>query len=314
MTVMNTVNEGYNITKKSWLSQSVFAVIFLFIFGLIMLAFSYLVSTSSALKRELSNPSEGLVITNLNSLLDSIVKNPIFWTSIYLLLIITLFLGCIQIGMLQFIGINKYSTNNQSLGTYFIYPFKNGRLIPFLFLAFFESLVIGIIGAILILLQDVLYANYQTTTIKTMTDVLTNFFTWQNLVYSISSFIILLIFVPPFFISCFAIIHDKAHYSSFIYGWKSYFKSFFKFEEITFVSFIPIGGFGIIVVLIGLLVASMTGFTNAVDLTAITANNMSLMLSLSIIVFILTFYMLLFFLPLFLNIIGEKYEEQQTKQ
>ena len=311
---MNTVNEGYNITKKSWLSQSVFAVIFLFIFGLIMLAFSYLVSTSSALKRELSNPSEGLVITNLNSLLDSIVKNPIFWTSIYLLLIITLFLGCIQIGMLQFIGINKYSTNNQSLGTYFIYPFKNGRLIPFLFLAFFESLVIGIIGAILILLQDVLYANYQTTTIKTMTDVLTNFFTWQNLVYSISSFIILLIFVPPFFISCFAIIHDKAHYSSFIYGWKSYFKSFFKFEEITFVSFIPIGGFGIIVVLIGLLVASMTGFTNAVDLTAITANNMSLMLSLSIIVFILTFYMLLFFLPLFLNIIGEKYEEQQTKQ
>ena len=213
MTVMNTVNEGYNITKKSWLSQSVFAVIFLFIFGLIMLVFFYLVSTSSALKRELSNPSGGLVITNLNSLLDDIVKNPISWTSIYLFIIFILIFGCIQIGMLQFIGINKYSTNNLSLKNYIIYPFRNGRFLPFLLLAFLESIVVGIMGAILILLQDFLYANYQTTTIKTMTDVLTNFLTWQNIVYGIGLFIILLIFVPPFFISCFAIIHDKAHYS-----------------------------------------------------------------------------------------------------
>ena len=311
LAVINTVKNGIDITKKGWFSQSVYAIIFSFFFGLIIVPFSFLVAIASVMRGDISNTSQGPVITNLNQFLDDFVKNPFFWASIYLLLLVGLTFVCILIGMLQFIGMKKYNTEPLSLEENLKYPFKNGRFIPFLLLAFLESIVIGIIGGLLTILRDALDLN-KVITVNSISDVINNFFTWQNMVYLIVSLVVYLILIPPLLISCFAIIHDKAKFDAFIIGWKNYFKSFLVFEEVTFVSLIPMGVVVILFALIGLGIASVTGFETTTVTTTISASDLTIILSLSFIIVLLSFVLLLFLLPMFLNTVGKSYEDQKT--
>ena len=311
MNVTTTVNDGYNITKKGWFTQSVFAIIFSFIFGLVVIPFAFFVAIATALRGDYTATSSGPVITNFNQFIDDISANPIFWFSIYLLLLVGLTFICILIGMLQFIGTKKYSSNGLSLEEYLKYPFKNGRIYAFILLAFLESIVSILVGGILTIFREALDLN-KTVTVNSISDVIDNFLTWQNILYLVVSLIVFLILFPPLLISCFAIVHDETKFNSFFFGWKKYLKSIIYFEEITVVSLIPMGVVVVLLSLIGLGITSVTGFETSTTTTStnLSASDLSMVLGLSFVIIVLAFITILFLLPLLLNTIGKSYEEK----
>lgn len=310
MDIMNTVNEGYQITRKSWFSQAVYAIVFSFIFSLVIIPFAFLVAIGAVLRFGTTTTNETINITTFTQLLDDVIAQPFFWGTIYLLTLVGVILVSMAIGMLQYIGLRKYENNGLSLEDSLKHPFVNGRFLPFILLGFLESILIGIIGAIMYLARDFLNLN-QTVTINSLNDVISNFLTLENIVYLVLQLIIYLIVIPPFMISCLSIIDDKSRYNAFVTGWQNYFRSFVFIEGVTIVSLIPIGVIGVLVSLIGVGISTITGFESTTT-TSLTATELAIILSLSFVIILLGFLTLIFLFPLFLNTIGKGYEEEEA--
>ena len=312
MTVMNTVNEGYQMTKKSWFSQAVYTIVFSVIFSLIMIPFAFLVAIGAFLRGDLIDQTTQLNITTFSELLDDIVAHPVFWFSIYLLVLVAIIFFSMALGMVQFIGIKKFKNEPLNLEDSIKYPFTNGRFLPFLLLGFLESILVGILGVLMYIVRDFLDLN-TTTTVTSLNDVINNFLTWQNIVYLILTVVVYLIVIPPYIISCLSIIEDKSRYNAFALGWKGYVKSFLYFEGVTIVSLIPVGVVAILVALIGVGISTITGFETTVTASSLTTTEFALMLTLSFVIILLGFLMIVFLLPFFYNSMGESFEEQKAK-
>lgn len=311
MDIMNTVNEGYQITRKSWFSQAVYAIVFSFIFSLVIIPFAFLVAIGAVLRFGTTTATGTINITTFTELLDDIIAEPFFWLTIYLLMLVSVVLLSMAIGMLQYIGLRKYENNGLSLEDSLKRPFVNGRFIPFVLLGFLETILMGIVGGALYLVRDFLNLD-QTTVATSLNDVISNFLTIENIVYLLLQLIIYLIVIPPFMISCLSIIDDKSRYGAFVTGWQNYFRAFLFIEGVTIVSLIPIGVIGVLVSLIGVGMSTITGFESTVT-PSLTATELAIILSLSFVIILLGFLTLLFLIPLFLNSIGKGYEEEAVK-
>ena len=312
MTIMDTVSDGYTMTKKSWFSQAVYAIIFSFIFSLIIIPFAFLVAIGAVLRGDLTDSNSQLRINTLNALIDDIIANPFFWITMYLLILVVLIFVSILIGMLQNIGLQKYNNNGYSLEDNIKFPFHTKRLFPFILLAFLESIIITVVGGFLNLTRDFLNLNDQPV-VNSLDDLLNNLLTLENLVYTIISVILFLIVIPPFMISCLAIVEDKATYNAFVFGWVKYAKSIIYFEGVTVISLIPIVIITILMAIIGIGIATVTGFqTDAVTPSSLTANELAIVLGLSFIIILLSFLVLIFLLPFFFNSMGKSFEDQKA--
>ena len=312
MNIMTTVNDGYSITKKSWFTQAVYGIIFSTIFGLIIMPFAFLVAIAAVLRGDLTNDNTNLALDTFNKLIDDIIAQPFFWLSIYLLSLVCIIFVTMLLGMIQLIGIKKFNNESFTLEDNIKYPFRLNNLLPFILLAFLESIVFVIIAGFLNLFRDFLDLN-TTTTVSSLSDLINSFFTWQNILYLIVSIIIYLIFIPPYLISCLSIAENKAKYNAFIAGWKNYINSIVFFEGVTIISLIP-AALGIIVIsIVGVGITMVAGFDTTTTTTSnLTANELAIILSLSFVIVLLVFAILIFLLPFFVNSLGKSYEEQKS--
>ena len=274
MTIMHTVNEGWEMTKKSWFSQAVYSIVFIFIVSFVIIPFAFLVAIGAVLRFGTTTANDTINITTFTQLLDDIIAEPFFWGTIYLLFLVSVILFSMALGMIQYIGLRKFDNNGLSLEDSLKYPFTQGRFLPFILLGFLESILMGIVGAIMYLARDFLNLN-QTVTINSLNDVINNFLTIENIVYLVLQVVIYLVVIPPFLIGCLSIIEDKTRYNAFIIGWQNYFRSFIFIEGVTIVSLVPIGAIAVLVSLIGVGMSSITGFESTVE-PSLTATELSI--------------------------------------
>ena len=313
MSITKTMNEGFLITKKSWFTQAVYSIIFSVIFFLIMIPFAFLLAIGSVLRSGTTDSNSQIVITTFNELIDDIINNPLFWISIYLLFLVMLIFISILIGMLQIIGIKKFNNEITSLEDNLKISFHKNTLFPFIVLAFIETIAIAIIGGIMTLLRDFLNLNNQAT-VNSLDDFINNFLTVENILFIIISIIVLLIVIPPYLISCLAIVEGKASYNAFFFGWKEFVKSIVYLEEITIISLLPTAIVGLIIVLIGIGMVTITGFQNPpVTTNNLTAIEFLIVLSASFGIILLTFLTMIFFIPFFVNSFGKGFQDQRVK-
>lgn len=311
MSIMNTVNEGYTITKKSWFAQTVYVIVFTFIFSIIIIPFSFLVAITAVLRNDYNNGNMDVAINTFNDLIDDMVANPLFWITVYLLILVMMVFISMLLGMVQLIGKKNFSHENGSLEDSIKHPFRTQRLLPFILLAFLESIVIAIVGVFLNFVRDFLNLN-TTTTVESLNDVINNFISLENIAYMIISLAIFLIFIPPFMISCLAIAEDKAKYNAFIVGWTDWAKSFVYFEGVTIVSLIPTAIVLVLISLIGVAMTEVVGYGPTVSTTDLTANELAIILTLSFGIILLFFVMLIFLLPFYFNAMSKSFDDQKT--
>ena len=309
---MTTVNDGYTITKKSWFTQAVYAIVFSFIFSIIIIPFSFLVAITSVLRDDYNNGTINMTINTFNDFIDDVAANPLFWITVYLLILVVMIFVTMLLGMVQLIGIKKFKNENGSLEDNLKFPFRTQRLFPFILLAFLESIIIAIIGVFLNFVRDSLDLNTVATP-ESLNDIINNFIALENIAYMVITLVIYLIFIPPFMISCLAIAENKAKYNAFTVGWVDYVKSLVYFEGVTVVSLIPTAIVVVFIALIGVGINDVVGYGTNVSTTDLSANDLAIILTLTFGIILLAFALLLFLLPFYFNSMGKSFEDQKTK-
>lgn len=312
MAIMETVSDGYTMTKKSWFTQMVYMIVYMFIFTLILVPFAFLVAISSVLRTGSTDNTLVLQINSLSALIDDIIAQPFFWLTIYLLLLVFTILASILVGMVQIIGLQKFKNQPLSLEDNIKFPFHTKRLLPFIVLGFLESIVMVIIALITSEIRIFLDLN-SVQAPNSFNDFINLTFTWQNITYTIISAIIFLIVVPPFVISCLAVTEDQATYDAFFVGWSKYVKSIIYFEGVTIISAIPLVVVGLIMGIIGIGITNVTGWqTNTTNPVNLNATEFSIVLGSAFVITLLAFFLFIFLLPFFLNTMGKSYEDQKA--
>lgn len=312
MSIINTVNEGYTITKKSWFTQMVYTIVFSFIFSIIIVPFTFLVAIASVLRSDYNNGTVNMTINTFNEFVDDVSANPLFWFSVYLLILVIMVFVTMLLGMIQLIGLKKFKNENGSLEDNIKFPFRTQRLLPFILLAFIESIIIAIIGIFLNAVRDFLDLNTFATP-GSLNDVINNFISLENIAYMIITLVIYLIFIPPFMIACLAIAEDKAKYNAFVVGWTDWIKSFAYFEGVTIVSLVPTAIVVIFIAVIGVGITEVVGYGPNVSTTDLSANDLAIVLTLTFGIILCAFVLLIFLLPFYFNSMGKSFEDQKTK-
>jgi len=274
MTVRNSLNNGFNMVRLSWIWEIIYLITFGLIMSVILLPFAFLVAIASVgIGDDVTNPFEfGLF----------------FWASVLVLSYVSILFIVMMVGMIQKIGEDKSRGVLLEMEDLIKYPFQYGRFQAFAFLALITLAIYG--GLNLLLLGG-----------QQLFSIYSNDAVWDDWLWTILQIVVFLVITPPFIMACHRIIKDQSRNDAFISALKRYNTNFQNTSVLNLLSVVPIA---IVIGLISFLgtVISWVGDGN-------TAQELFYILALAFGIIVVSLFMVFIAMPYYLITIGNSEEE-----
>jgi len=274
MQVKNAIYQGFRATRISWITETIYLLLFGLVVGVILLPFSFLVAIASVdLPAEVTDPLE---------------LGWFFWGSVALLVFVADLFTLMIIGMVQKIGVDKNNGISHSFESLVQYPFRNGRFTSFLLLSLITSVIGGVLGIIVYLLDNWL-------------NIYSNNILYDDWILGIAEVIVLLILTPPILIATYSIIRDDSRLNAFVAGWKNYLNKFSDFSVMHLLALIPMAVIIALITFTGIAISWFGDGEQTMELFYI--------LTLSFVIIVISLLLVFIGLPFYLLTVANGYEE-----